>query len=92
MVEGVGAVHVEVALPAEVIKLTEDEPMQLILDGQVVAPLDGAVEAELEVPQSNIAEDASDLVHGRSERGDRSLACRGTGSASFSPGPASGLR
>ena len=62
--EEVGMLDVEVALAAEVVELAEDRAVDLVVDGQVVAPLDGAGQAQVEQAEPHVAVDAADLVHG----------------------------
>ncbi len=60
----VGPLEVEVARPVEVVKLAEDPAVGFVLDGEVISALDRVGEADLEVPQPDVAEDDADLVHG----------------------------
>ena len=68
------ALELEVALPLEVVQLAKDVAVHLVLHGEIVPALDRVDEDEVELSQSDIAEDAADLLHGPIQRGPRILA------------------
>jgi hypothetical protein len=61
----------EVAFPLQVVQLAEHLAVELVHDGQVVAALDRAPEAELELAEADVPKDASDLFHGAFDSGPR---------------------
>ena len=71
--QGPRGLETEVALPLQVVQLAEDLPVEFVLDREVLPALDGLGEAQVERPQTHVAEDPSDLVHGANQRGRRLL-------------------
>jgi len=63
LVESSGAVEVKIACAFEVVQLTQNATVQIVLDGKVVPPLHGLREVELEVAEADIAENTADLLH-----------------------------
>ncbi len=68
------ALKVEVALALDVVQLAEDVAVALVRHGEVVPALDRLGQAEMEVAEPDVPEDAADLVHKRDHAGGPLLA------------------